>query len=170
MPFHDFYARNRSRPRNGGNGERGRGGKERDKVRIVFFVNRKNSNDNLHLAPEPMIKKRPDSPVNDSPRKDCFIRWPSLAADKTAADDFARGVEPLFVINGEREIIHLLVLIAHDNGHEHRRVIVLSQDRGGCLFGELRDFDRKRTTRKFSGKLLTIKIHNKGKCAGAYRA
>ena len=111
----------RAHERHAGQGQRRRGGDQRQDVRIQFEIIGEDGRDDLRLAAESVGKQRTDRPVDQARRQRLSIRRPPLAL-QIAAGNPAGGEGLFLIVDGEgEEVLPGLGLLRRDDSREHRR-------------------------------------------------
>ncbi len=112
-------------------------------VWVVLLVDSKDREDHLHLVSHRVVKQRPDRPVNHATSEHSLIGCPALALDKARTLNFSCGIEPLFVVDGEREKRDVPRFRPQGNGGKYHRVPILTDHGTRCLQCELPDRKRE---------------------------
>ena len=100
----DAGGADRAHERNARQGQRGRGGDQRDDVGIVLEVVGEHGGDDLRLVLEALDEQRPDRPVDEARDQRLLLGRAALALE-IAARDLAGGIGLLLVVDGQREEI-----------------------------------------------------------------
>ena len=131
--------------RNIGNGQRGCRSGDRQRVRVLLRIGRKNHGDHLRLHHEAFREQRTDRTVDQPASQYFFFRGTPLAFDETARN-LAGGVCVFSIVYGERKKPgSRFGLLGHASGDEDDRVPGANDYGAVRLFGHLTRFQRKRT-------------------------
>ena len=103
----------RAGERNARNAQCGRCPVDRDHVIGVLLVSTQDGSDNVDLVAEPVGKRGPQRPIDEPARQDGRLGGPTLPPEERAGN-LARGIHPLFNVDGEGEEVCAL---ANPSGH-----------------------------------------------------
>ena len=126
--------------RNVGNGQRRAGADDRQRIRILLGVGRKDHGDDLGFIQEPFGKQRPDRTIDQAAGENFFFGGTPLAFDKTARD-LPGGVGVLAVVHREgEEPGSRFRIVGHAGGDENRGIARSDDNRAVRLSGHLAGF------------------------------
>ena len=123
-----------------GDGQRRRGGDQREDIGIVLHVVRQGRDHDQRLVAEALVEQRPDRTVDQARGQDFLLGGTALTLEE-AARDLAGGEGLLLVVDGQREEIEagLRLLLEHDGG-QHRGAAIGGQNGAVGLARDLAGF------------------------------
>jgi hypothetical protein len=102
--------------------------------------------DDLDVVPKALCKERPHGAVREPGSEDRGFGRPSLSADETTRD-LAGGVEPLFVVDGQRKEVDAFTrLLRHHRRREDHGVALTDDDGAMRLLGHPADLEADRVS------------------------
>ena len=152
--------------------QRGRGAVEAEDVVRRDHVRREDGADHLHLVLVALRPERPDRAVDHPRRQDRPLRGAPLALEE-AAGDLARGVHPLFDVDGEREEVGALAGLHPALGRRQHHRVAGAHDHGAVgLLGQLPRLERNLLPADLdrdSGRALYCDAHLSSTLRGEWR-
>ena len=139
------HSRNRAVERDLADRQRSRGGDRADDVGIVLLVGREDRQDDLDVVLVALGEERPNGSVGQPGGQDGRLRGARLALDE-AARDLARGVHPLFEVDGQRKEVQAWPRLGAIGRAEQHRVAVADRDRAAGERGHLARLDSESAT------------------------
>ncbi len=139
----DARRADRAHERHARQGERRRGGDQRQNVGIRFEVIGEDRRDDLRVAAELVGKQRADGPIDEARSQCLAVRRAPLALEVAARN--AAGGEGLFlIVDGEREKIDAgLGLLCGDDRRQHRGFAPSGEHGAVGLAGDTPGFEHK---------------------------
>ena len=167
-PVHIADAGGRDRPieRNVRDGEGRRRPDDGQDIRVVLLVRRERGDDDLNVVPHSFGEQRPQRPVGEAHRQNGALGRPPLTAEK-AARYLPRCVEPLFVVDGQREEVDAFPWVWRRNGGDQdQRVAVADGDGPVGLPGQAPAFDPELLAGDFAFKEMRhcLRVLLRGRC------
>ena len=144
---HEGHARQR---------QRGRGGDDRQDVRIVLEVVLDDGDDDLRVVLVAVGKERADRAVDQAGNQRFLLARTAFALE-IAARDLAGGVGLFLVVDGQREEVEAGLRLLHRNdGGEHDGLAVGGEHGAVGLAGDLAGFEDERTAAPFDFHFVVI--------------
>ena len=133
--------------------QRGRRAVDAEDVVRGDHVRREDGADHLHLVLVALRPERPDRAVDHPRRQDRPLGGAPLALEE-AAGDLARGVHPLFDVDGEREEVRALAGLHPALGRRQHHRVAGAHDHGAVgLLGQLPRSRKKSPARRSRPRL-----------------
>jgi len=130
------HATDRAHEGNLGDMEGGRGGVDRQNIRVVFAVRRKNHIVDLHVVPIAFRKERADRTISNARGEDFLLARARLTFEETAGETAGRVIL-LAVFDLQREKVDALArLVRTGDGGEHQGIAQAADCGTGSLTGE----------------------------------
>ena len=135
--FHPhLHSGNRSGERGLGDHQRGRGAEDSEDARGAVRLSREDCGDDLHLFLVPLWEQGPDRSVDHARTEDRDIARSSFPLEEPSWDLSAR-IEPLLVIDTEREIIEVFPACLHTNRNQNTCISIRRQHGSIRLLGQM---------------------------------